>query len=142
MVKNKPCLFFLTIIIVAALDILSKYLIKNDIINIPFTLNSGSLWGLFQNSALILAWLSIVVIGIFFYNYEKIEKSHFLVKLGSGLIVGGAIGNLIDRILYKGVIDFIDLGWWPSFNIADSGISVGIVLLIIYFLFEEKLKKK
>jgi signal peptidase II len=142
MVKKRSYIFFWVVIAVFFLDQISKYLVKNKIIEINFILNSGSLWGIFQNSAIILAWLSVLVIGIFLFYYEKIEKSHILVKLGSGLIVGGAIGNLIDRVLYKGVVDFIDLGWFPSFNIADSGISIGVTLLIIYFLFEEKFKRK
>jgi signal peptidase II len=142
MVKKKSYLFFSTIAIILVIDQLSKYLVKKGIIEIPFILNSGSLWGLFQNSAIILAWLSVLVIGIFLFNYDKIQKSPLLVRLGAGLIVGGAIGNLIDRILYKGVVDFINLGWWPSFNVADSGVSLGVTLLIFYFLFEEKFKRK
>lgn len=140
MVKKK-FLFFTAILIVVFLDQLTKYLIKNRIVNITFITNSGSLWGIFQGSAMILIWLSIVIIGVFLYNFDKIQKSHFLVKLSSGLIVGGAIGNLIDRFIYKAVIDFIDFGWFPSFNIADSAISIGVVLFIIYFLFEDKIKK-
>jgi signal peptidase II len=140
MVKSKSYLFFLTALVIAVLDQLTKHIIKNGFLGINFTLNSGSLWGIFQNSAALLVWLSVLIIGVFLFNYEKIQKSHILVRLGSGMIVGGAIGNMIDRIFYKGVIDFINLGWFPSFNIADSGISVGVTILVIYFVFEEKIK--
>ncbi len=134
MVKKKSYSFFLTIFIIVLVDQLTKYLIKNQIININFITNTGSLFGLFKDSAGLLIWLSIVIIGVFLYNIDKIQKSKIIVKIGSGLIVGGAIGNLIDRIFYKAVIDFIDLGFWPSFNIADSAISIGIILLIIYYI--------
>ncbi len=134
MVKKKSFIFLLTILIIVLLDQFTKYLVKN--LNINFITNTGSLFGLFKDSAGLLIWLSIIIIGVFLYNFEKIQKSNIKVKIGSGLIVGGAIGNLIDRILYKGVIDFIDLGFWPSFNIADSAISIGVILLIIYFIKE------
>ena len=134
MVKKKSYSFFLTIFIIVLVDQLTKYLIKNQIIKINFITNTGSLFGLFKDSAGLLIWLSIVIIGVFLYNIDKIQKSKIIVKIGSGLIVGGAIGNLIDRIFYKAVIDFIDLGFWPSFNIADSAISIGIILLIIYYI--------
>lgn len=134
MVKKKSFIFLLTILIIVLIDQFTKYLVK--ILNINFITNTGSLFGLFKDFNVLLIWLSIVIIGIFLYNFEKIQKSNIKVKIGSGLIVGGAIGNLIDRILYKGVIDFIDLGFWPSFNIADSAISIGVILLIIYFIRE------
>ena len=135
MVKKKSYLFFSIIIIIVVLDQLTKFIVKN---NFKYTTNTGSLWGLFPNSAMILVWLSIIIIGIFLFYYDKIQSSNKLCKIGSGLIVGGAIGNLIDRLLYKAVIDFIDLKVWPSFNIADSAISIGVILLIYYFVKEDK----
>ena len=142
MVKKRFFSFFLAIIAVVFLDQLTKYIVKNQIIKINFTTNTGSLFGLFQNSAVLLIWLSIIIIGVFLYNLDKIQKSNIYIKISSGLIIGGAIGNLIDRIFYKAVIDFIDLGWWPSFNIADSAISVGVVMLIISLLIEDEKKVK
>ena len=129
----KKYLFLLIAFIIVVLDQLTKFIIKN---NFKYTTNPGSLWGLFPNATLLLIWLSIIIIGIFFFYYEKITKSSLICQIGSGLVVGGAIGNLIDRILYKAVIDFINVGWWPSFNIADSAISIGVILLIIYFIKE------
>jgi len=139
--KKRSFVLIITIIIIVFLDQLTKYLVKNDILNINYITNSGSLFGMFQNSALLLSWLSMIVLGGFLFYYDKIQKSKLIVKLGSGLVIGGVIGNLIDRLAYGGVIDFIDLGWWPSFNIADSALCIGIGLLFIYFLFENKFKK-
>ena len=136
MVNKKA--FFLTIAVIIILDQITKYIAKASF---NYTTNTGSLFGLFQGSSTLLIWFSLIVIGIFFFYYEKIQQSHLIVKIGSGLIIGGTIGNLIDRILYKAVIDFIDLKIWPSFNIADSALSIGVFLLIIYILFEGKFKK-
>ena len=61
------------------------------------------------------------------------------MRISLGLIIGGAFGNLIDRIRDGGVVDFISVGWWPAFNIADSAISIGIVILIFTLMFGEKL---
>jgi len=136
MPKKKDFLFFIVALSIIVLDQLTKQLVKN-FTNIRIVMNPGSLWGLFPNATSLLAWLSVIVVGVFLYNYDNIQKSDLKVKIGSALIVGGAVGNLIDRILYKGVIDFIRIGWWPSFNIADSAISIGVILLICYTLKEE-----
>ncbi|MCK4522165.1 MAG: signal peptidase II [Nanoarchaeota archaeon] len=137
--KNKKnFIFLLTALIIVLLDQLTKYLIKNQVIRINFITNTGSLFGLFKGSALFLIWLSIIVIGLFLYKYNEIQKSAKLVKLSCGLIVGGVIGNSIDRIAFGAVIDFIDLGFWPSFNIADSALSAGVILLIVYFFFKQE----
>ena len=79
---------------------------------------------------------SLLAIGFIYYFY----KSHFLpghiLRLAIGLQLGGAFGNLLDRIRLGSVIDFIDIGWWPIFNIADSSIVTGIGLLIMVVLFK------
>jgi signal peptidase II len=142
MVKKRSYLFFLTAIVIVFIDQLTKQVIKKGLLNIQYHLNSGSLWGIFQNSAMILSWLSIIVVGVFLYNFEKIQKSNKIMQISSGLVVGGAIGNLIDRLLYKGVIDFISLGWWPSFNIADSCLVAGIALFILVLMKENNTAKK
>ena len=133
---KKSFLFFTITLTIVILDQLTKQLVKN-FTNLKVIMNPGSLWGLFPSATNLLSWLSVIIIGVFLYNYDKIQKSDLKIKIGSALIVGGAIGNLIDRILYKAVIDFIDFGWWPSFNIADSAITIGVLLLLCYTLKEE-----
>jgi signal peptidase II len=128
--KKISFLFFIIIFIIVLFDQSIKFIVKA---NFRYITNPGSLWGLFPNATNLLIWLSFIIIGIFLFYYEEIQKSK-LCQIGSGLVVGGAIGNLIDRILYKAVIDFINLKFWPLFNIADSAISIGIILLIIYFI--------
>lgn len=134
MVKKKSYLFFVIALTIIILDQLSKFLVRY--FNVPYIKNPGSLWGLFPNGTMLLIWLSLIIIGVFFFNYDKIQKSSKICRIGSGLVVGGAIGNLIDRIVFRAVIDFIDFKVWPSFNIADSAITVGVILLIIYFMKE------
>jgi len=133
MVKKSP-IFFLTIFLIVVLDQLTKYIFKN---NFTYTTNTGSLFGLFPGASTLLVWFSLLVIGVFLFYYEKIQTSPLIAKIGSALIVGGAIGNTIDRIIYKAVIDFINLRIWPSFNIADSAITIGVILLIYYFYREK-----
>lgn len=72
----------------------------------------------------------VVSIGLICY-LPKLKDHHPMPATAYALILGGAIGNLIDRFAYHYVVDFIDLGWWPVFNIADSGITVGVVLLFL-----------
>ena len=76
-------------------------------------------------------WLSIAVAGfiLFYFDTLKTRTEKILVSL----VFAGIIGNLIDRISYNHVIDFIDFGFWPAFNAADSAICIGIIGLVIYY---------
>ena len=65
-----------------------------------------------------------------FYYLKKIKENEKALQIAFGLLLGGAIGNLIDRVLYGAVIDFIDLRIWPVFNIADSSVTISIIFLI------------
>ena len=91
--------------------------------------NTGSAFGLFQDQTLVLTIASVVAIGFVFLFYRNDGGSTWLSWLTSGLILGGALGNLIDRVIAGKVTDFIDVGPWPVFNIADSSIVVGIIVL-------------
>ena len=75
----------------------------------------------------------LLIIGIIIYYYDKIPKNKY-AEISAALILGGAVGNLIDRVLRGHVIDFIDLRIWPSFNIADTAISIGAIGLILYLI--------
>lgn len=99
-------------------------------------LNGAGLWKLF-----FLAGLAIIVSVIFIVWLLKTSRSHIFLALSLSLIIGGAIGNLIDRLRYNYVVDFIDFHiktWhFAIFNVADSAISVGAVLLILTLLFKK-----
>ena len=82
----------------------------------------------------------LVIMALVIYNWRS--KVSPLEALSTGLIAGGALGNLIDRYFYGFVIDFIDLGWWPVFNLADSAIVCGGVLLLILVLLDGKREER
>ncbi len=92
--------------------------------------NSGTAFGLFPDQTLLLTIASVIAIGFIVYYYHAHGGGGWLSQLNVGLLLGGAFGNLIDRVIAGRVTDFIDVGPWPIFNIADSCITVGIALLI------------
>jgi signal peptidase II len=104
-----------------------------DLVRITVSHNEGALFGLFQGSATGFGIVSLVVIGIIVW-YEARAGSNVLVSIALGLLIGGAIGNLIDRIRLGYVVDFVDAGLgglrFYTFNVADAAISCAIVLLI------------
>lgn len=134
--QEKKKIFTISIIslIVIFLDQLAKILIVKQIIPIDYITNTGASFGLFQDSVSLLIWISIIIIGVIFYLYDKIPVKERIVHIFTALILGGAVGNLIDRIRLRYVIDFIDLKIWPSFNIADAAITIGAIGLIIYLI--------
>jgi len=134
---------FLISFIVVALDQITKYLALTyinpyDSFNIlPFlhlvlVTNKGAAFGMFKHigSSFFIA-ASVIAIIFVIYLLIRGKEDH----LGLSLILGGAIGNLIDRILYGSVVDFIDLSigkyHWPAFNIADSALSVGVTIILL-----------
>jgi signal peptidase II len=96
--------------------------------------NTGSSFGLFQNQNLILAIIAIIgacaiLFLVFFMRHRLQILDTTLAKVSLGLIFGGTVGNLINRLSFGYVIDFIDFNYWPAFNIADSSLVVGSILL-------------
>jgi len=120
-------------------NIISKNLILGQEIQviknffyISYTTNTGAGFGILQNLNSILIWVTLAIVGIIIYNYDKIPRDK-IPQVMIAFILGGAVGNLISRIYLGHVIDFISFAFWPSFNIADSFITIGAVGLIIYF---------
>lgn len=141
---NRKLQFFLTILLVIVIDQLAKFLstsLTGKVVVIPkllwfnFVSNTGAAFGIFPNSQYVLGLVNVIV-AIFIVKYFLDKQTKSWLPLA--FIVGGAIGNAIDRFFLPGVIDFIDLGWWPVFNFADAFIVVGVVWLI----FNEFRKKK
>lgn len=108
----------------------SAPIIKN-IFHFTYITNTGSAFGLFKGFNLFFIFFSIIVIIVIFYYLRKIKENEKALQFSVGLLLGGTIGNLIDRLLHGYVIDFIDLRIWPVFNIADSAVTISIILLII-----------
>jgi len=122
--------FILSLSIIVLLDQISKYIIRK---NYSFTKNFGAGFGILQNYTAFLIIISSIILILVLIYYKHIPKKTSY-QIFSGLAVGGLIGNLIDRIIFGFVTDFIDVGFWPSFNIADSALSVGIIGLIILII--------
>ncbi|MCD6227946.1 MAG: signal peptidase II [Candidatus Omnitrophota bacterium] len=115
-------------------------LIKN-ILHITIVFNRGAVFGIFPNKGNLLVYLSFAFIVLFlvFIRREKMET--FLIKFAYGLVLGGALSNFLDRILYGYVIDYIDIRIWPVFNLSDLCISTGVAL-IIFNSFRSKVCKR
>ncbi|MBI5839082.1 MAG: signal peptidase II [Chloroflexi bacterium] len=104
--------------------------------------NSGAAFGMFQNGNLIFTVLAFIVIGAIIYYYPHVEAGDWSLRLAMGMQLGGATGNLVDRLGMGKVTDFISVGTFPVFNIADASITVGVgVLLLGVWLKERSLKK-
>ncbi len=130
--KNKFLLLTLLIIIVDQLTKISLKDVSKGILT--YTTNTGAAFSLFQNSTNLLILISGVVVGFLIYFYKKYPKLY----LPLAFILGGTIGNLIDRIQFGYVRDFIDLKIWPIFNVADSFNVIGVTI-IIYLILKEKI---
>lgn len=105
--------------------------IIENIIHFTLVYNKGAGFGIFQGQRIFFIVFSLAILAILFYNWRKIPKDRNIL-IPTGLILGGLLGNLIDRMIYGYVIDFIDLQVWPVFNIADSAITAGAIWLVIY----------
>jgi signal peptidase II len=95
--------------------------------------NVHGAFGLFGNNAVLLIAMAIVVLVLFWYSFREAAAHSLLVRIAFGMIVGGAIGNIVDRLHYGYVVDFIDFyRIWPNiFNVGDSCITVGVGLLLL-----------
>jgi signal peptidase II len=117
--------------------------IVGDFVRIAKTYNNGGIFGLFGAAAPVLALASIGVIGvILYYHARSVRNAPLLLTITLGLLLGGALGNFIDRIRYGYVIDFVDMGIgdlrWYTFNVADASISLAIVGLIAVTLLGDR----
>ncbi len=141
---------------VLLLDLLTKgliikYVVPNvgdsakvlpPLINFIYVKNTGAAWGIFGGRQIFLIILTTIILALFITFYilrvKRIgEKSSILFAVSTGLIVGGALGNLIDRIFLGYVRDFINFMFidFPVFNFADISLTFGIIIVVIYFLF-------
>ena len=137
---------------VLAADQLTKYLVRTNmalgeswpaegLFRLTYGTNSGSAFGLFPNQTLVLIVASFIAIGFLVYFYRTQVRPTLLLRLAIGMQLGGALGNLFDRLKDGFVVDFIDVGAWPIFNIADSSIVVGMGVLIGMMAFSDAARR-
>lgn len=136
---------------IVALDQYSKYLVVRrlpygstvevipNLFNLTFVKNFGAAFGLFQNQLAVFVVVAVVAISVIVVYSFIISEKEYTLQIGLAFLLGGAIGNFIDRLRLGYVIDFLHLhhdAWhWPVFNIADIAIDIGVALILIKFLF-------
>lgn len=103
--------------------------------------NTGVAFGMFQGQGAFFTILALVVAAAIIYYYPRVPASDWTLKLAMGLQLGGALGNLIDRITEGHVTDFISVGTFAVFNIADASITVGVLVLLLGVYLQERQKK-
>lgn len=137
--------FWTTAGVILVLDRLSKlwimshiqlgdsWVLINGILNLTYLHNRGAAFGIMQGKAWLFLILAAIVIAAAVYYNSKYQPERW-IQYALALIVGGALGNLIDRVMYQSVVDFISVGWFPVFNVADSAIVCGGALFMLYIL--------
>ncbi len=104
------------------------------VLSLTHSTNSGAAFGLFKGSGQIVFLAALVVVVLTFAWFFAFRKKQSVWSfVGLGLIIGGALGNLIDRVARHNhqVVDFFDLGWWPVFNVADIAIVAGVIIVVV-----------
>ena len=135
------------VFLVVAIDQLSKMLVSNNlslgqsqqiikgIFYLTLVHNTGAAFSIFKDQALVFIVISVLAI-LSIVIYLKKSKRIFIQDIALSLILGGALGNLVDRLRFGYVVDFLDFRVWPVFNVADSAITIGAFLLIVGLLIE------
>ena len=103
--------------------------------------NDGGAFGVFGGQNTVFAVSAVVAIGVVCIYYFFPPMDHWLIRSGLALILGGAVGNLLDRIYQGHVTDFIDFIHFPAFNVADAAINVGVAAIVLALLFSDLLKR-
>jgi len=105
--------------------------------------NRGAAFGMFQQGSYIFMALAFIVIGALLYYYSQVESRDWIMRLAMSMQVAGAAGNLVDRLIFDGrVTDFISVGTFPVFNVADSSITVGTAILVVVIWWRERQEKR
>ena len=124
------------LVVSSLMNVYDSIVIIKNFFCITYVRNTGAAWSIFEGRVLGIIVVSLIIISFIVYYISKQKVKSKLEKIGYSLILGGALGNLLDRIIYGYVIDFLDFnifGYdYPIFNLADSFIFVGVILLIIY----------
>lgn len=148
-------MYFIIIALIIIADQLIKHLIQSGmelnqsiplikgIFHITYIHNYGAAFSILQNKTVFLIAMQVIVItGVLIYLIKRQRKDHWVLLLSLSLIVAGGLGNLIDRAAKGYVVDFLDLRFWPIFNVADISVCVGCGLMVLYVLIIEPRRSK
>jgi len=143
-------LYFISAILVAVLDQITKHIVSTNmslyqsitivpkLFDLCYILNDGAAWGIFSGKQTLLqVFTAAMILFVTAYVITGRKKIKWPEKLALGLIIGGGIGNLIDRVMNGVVVDFLDIHIIPVFNVADMGVTIGCLLLLIVVLKSE-----
>lgn len=142
---------------IVLLDQVSKFLVRQniplypavdqnviipDFFNLTHIQNTGAAWGILSGLSSWLAVLSFIVLILLVLFHRHVESKSIVYKIAMGLMTGGIIGNLIDRLRVGYVTDFLDFRFWgwhfPAFNVGDSAICIGVGLYLLWQFLEQK----
>ena len=146
-------MFYFIAIIWLVLDQASKYYVMNhfalgeslpviqNLFHLTYIINRGAAFGMLTNQRWFFLAVAFVLIIVYGFYRKRVNNGPVSLRVGTALLIAGAIGNGIDRYVLHGVVDFFDFRIWPIFNIADIGICVGVVCVIYYLLTSEHEEK-
>jgi len=149
-------IYYIIAMILIGLDQVSKYLTVQEIalgevvpvipnvLSLTYIRNSGAAWSILEDQMIFFYVITVVVVGALIYFLHTEGKRSPIASTGIAFIMGGAIGNFIDRLHLKYVIDMIRLEFinFPIFNVADMALTIGVIILIGYIVYDELVKKK
>lgn len=139
-------------LVVLAADHFTKWLVysnwpipgQNQIVVIPgfFRLvhwrNTGAAWGILSQHTWLLGLFSALVVAVIIIAFRRLSGGRSDMAIPLGVLLGGAAGNLIDRVFFSaGVVDFLSFGWWPAFNLADAAITCSVTFIVVWTLWTE-----
>lgn len=128
------------LVAIVFLDQITKYLVLKS--NFPYILNSGIAFSIPLPSYTTIVLTVIVITWLYTFWQSFAETKNQVFPIALGLITGGAIGNMIDRFRLGAVIDFIKVPYWPTFNVADSAVCIGMALLLWELMKRQKAESK
>ncbi|UOQ47941.1 signal peptidase II [Gracilibacillus caseinilyticus] len=133
-------------LVVANMEIGDRLTVIESFFYITSHRNSGAAWGILQGQMGFFYIITIIVIGFIIFYIQKFAKESKWLGIALAFVLGGAIGNFIDRLFRKEVVDFFDVYIgsydYPIFNIADSALVVGVIFIFIYTFFDERNQKR
>jgi signal peptidase II len=135
----------LTAIAVTILDQVAKWFVQghmelgesipliSHVFHLTYIMNPGAAFGILEYQHTFFLGIVVILFAAYLIMRRRIPKNPVYFPIGIGMVLGGALGNAIDRVRYQGVVDFFDFRVWPIFNVADIAICVGMALILWYF---------
>jgi signal peptidase II len=145
--RTKRLLFWGAALSVIMLDQITKAMVRTGLdrgeswpdpdwlLRIRYVTNTGAAFGILQDQTTFLIVTALIGLTAIYLYYRFPPFDHWIVPIAIGLMLGGAVGNLVDRVRVGRVTDFVDVGWFPAFNVADSSITIAIAVLVIGYVF-------